>query len=119
MGNVVGGDVAPNVVDGDQGDSQGIGHGLGKIHPHQHRADEAGGIGHRHGVNILPSQVRLGQGLVGQAGNHLDVFPGGQFRHHAAVYFVHLHRGGDAVGQDLPAVLHQGHCRLVAGGFHR
>ena len=118
VGDVVGGDVPPHMVDRDQRHPQGIGHRLGKAHPHQHRADEAGGIGHGHGVNVPPGHPGLGQGLVGQLGDHLNVLPGGDLRHHAAVKLVHLHRGGDAVGQHGAAVPHQGHGGLVTGGFH-
>ena len=50
VGEIVGGDVAPHVVDGDEGQIQGHGGPLGKVHPHQHRPDEAGGIGDGHGV---------------------------------------------------------------------
>ena len=85
VGDVVGGDVAPDVVDGDERHPQSVGHGLGKAHPHQHRADEAGGVGHRHGVDVLPGQAGLIQRLVRQGGDDLDVLPGGDLRHHAAV----------------------------------
>ena len=117
MGDVVGGDVAPDVMHRDQRDPQPIGHRLGKAHPHQHRADEAGGIGHRHAVDVPAGEAGGVQGLLGQLGDDFNVFPGGDLRHHAAVSLVHLHRGGDAVGQHRAAVPDQGHRRLVAGGF--
>ncbi len=52
-GQVIGGDVAPDVVHRDQGHPQGKGHRLGKAEAHQHRADKARGIGHRHRVDVL------------------------------------------------------------------
>ena len=82
---IVGGDVSPHMVDGDQRHAQRIGGGFGKGHPHQHRADETGGIRHRHGVHVLFGQPRVGKRLVGQGGDGLHVLAGGDLRHHAAV----------------------------------
>ena len=90
VGDVVGGDVAPHVVDGDQGHPQSIGHRLGKGYPHQQRPDEAGGAGHRHGVDVRFRHVRLAQGLVRQAHDGLHMLPGGDLGHHAAVDGVHV-----------------------------
>ena len=118
VGDVVGSDVPPHVVHGDEGHPQGIGHRLGKAHPHQHRPDEAGGIGHRHRVDVLAGQAGGLQGLVGQLDDDLDVLPGGDLGHHASIDLVHLHGRGNAVGQDGAAVLDQGHSGLVAGRFH-
>ena len=118
VGDVVGGDVPPHMVDRDQRHPQGIGHRLGKAHPHQHRANEPRGIGDGNAVHILPLQPRPDQGLVRQAVNGLDVLTGRNFRHHAPVNPVQIHLGGDAVCENPPSVLHQGHSGLVAGGFH-
>ena len=118
MGDVVGGDVSPDMMHRDQRHTQGVGHRLGKAHPHQHRADEAGGVGHGYGVDVLPGQPGFHQSLVSQLADDLNVLAGGDLRHHAAVNFMHLHGGGDAVGQNGPPVLHQRHRRLIAGGFY-
>ena len=118
VGQVVGGDVAPDVVHWNQGHIQGQGSSLGKVHPHQHRANEPRGIGDGNAVHILPLQPRPDQSLVRQAVNGLDVLTGRNFRHHAPVNPVQIHLGGDAVCENPPSVLHQGHSSLVAGGFH-
>ena len=117
VGDVVGGDVAPDVVDGDQGHPQTVGHRLGEGHPHQQRPDEAGGVGHGHGVDVLPGDARLADGLVGQAGDGLHMLAGGDLGHHAAVDGVHVRRGGDDRGQDGAAVLYHSGGGLVTGGF--
>ena len=55
---VIGGDVAADVVHGDQRDAQTVRHALGKAHRHQHGADKPRGIGHGHGVNVFFRQSR-------------------------------------------------------------
>ena len=117
-GQVVGGDMAPDVMHRNQGNIQRHGRGLGEVHTHQHRADEARGIGHRHSVNILPGQSRLGQRLIGKAIDGLDVLAAGDLRHHAAIFPVKGHLGGDAVAKNLPSILYDGHGSLVTARFH-
>ena len=114
---IVGGDVSPYMVDGDQRHAQRVGGGFGKGHPHQHRADETGGIRHRHGVHILFGQPRVGKRLVRQGGDGLHVLAGGDLRHHAAVQGVHIRLRQNSIGQYLPSVPHHRHRRLVTGGF--
>ena len=118
IGQVIGGNVTPDVVDGDQGHIQCQRCPLGKIHPHQHRANEPGRIGDGNAVHILPPQTCRGQRLVRQAINGLNVFPGRNFRHYAAVNPVQIHLRGDAIRQNPPPVLHQGHSGFVTRGFH-
>ena len=62
---IVGGDVAPHMVYGDQRHPQRVGSGFGEGHPHQHRADKPRGIRYRHGVDVSLCQARVGQRLVG------------------------------------------------------
>ena len=73
MGDVVGGDVPPGMVDGDQRHPQGVGRRLGEVHPHQQGADEAGGVGDGHRVDVSAGESRLLQGLIRQAGDGLHV----------------------------------------------
>ena len=119
VGDVVGRDVAPDVMHRNQRHAQGEGCCLGEVYPHQHRADQSGGIGDRHRVDVLPGQLRGLQGLIRQGIDGLNVLPGGDFRHHAAVDFVDVHLGGDTVRQNGPPVDHNGHSGLVAGGLNR
>ena len=118
VGDVVGGDMGPDMMDRDDGHIEAVGHRLSKVHAHQQGANEAGGIGYRHGVDVAPGDPRLSEGLVGQPGDGLDVFAGGNLRHHAAVNGVHIRLGGNGVGQDGAAVPHHRHGSLVAGGFN-
>ena len=118
MGDVVGGDVAPDVMDGHQRQAQRHGRTLGEVHAHKDSADEAGGVGDGDGVQLLLGDSSVGQGLVSQGGDGLHVLAGGDLRHHAAVNGVHLDLGGHAVGQNGAAVLHHGDSSFVAGGFN-
>jgi hypothetical protein len=117
VSDVVGGDVAPDMVHRDQRYPQSIGRRFGEVDPHQQRTDEAGGVGDRHGVDVRPGQPRPGQGLVGQAGDGLHVLAGGDLRHHAAVDGVHIRLGGNHIGQHGAAVPHHRRRSLVTRGF--
>ena len=117
VGDVVGGDVAPDVVNGDEGDAQAVGYRLCEGHPYQQRADEARGIGDGHGTDVCLGKAGLPQGLVSKAGDGLHMLAGGDFGHHAAVDGVHVGGGGDDGGQDGAAILHHRGGGLVAGGF--
>ena len=117
MGDIIGGDVAPDVVDGDEGHPQAVSYRLGEGHPHQQCADKAGGVGHRHGVDVLLGHVGLPQGLVRQADDCLHMLAGGNLGYHAAIDGMHVRRRGDDRGKHGPTVLY--HCggSLVTGGF--
>ena len=52
IGDVIGGDMSPDVVNRDQGFPQCQRRRLGEVHAHQHRADQTGGIGHGHGIDV-------------------------------------------------------------------
>ena len=118
IGQVVCRNVAPDVMDGDQRHIQRHGRSLGKIHTHQHRADEARGIGYCHGINIPAGQVGIFQSLVCKAVDGFDMFPGCNLRHHAAVFPVEGNLGCDAVGEHFPPIPDDGHSSFIAGGFN-
>ena len=119
IGQVVGRNVAPDVVHRDQGLVHGEGSGFREVHAHQHGANQPRGIGHGHGINVVPGQARVDERLVSQAVNGLDVLPGGNLRHHTAIEPVQVHLGGNAVRQHLPAVSDNGNGSLITGGLHR
>ena len=52
VGDVVGRDMAPDMVDRDQGHPQAIGRRLGEVHSHQQGPDEPRAVGDRHGVHV-------------------------------------------------------------------
>ena len=91
--------------------------GLGEVHADEHRADEARGVGHGDGVNVLPRYPRRADRLLGEDGDGLDMAAGGDLRHDAAVDGVQIRLGKNLVGQDVPTVFHDGDRGLVAGGF--
>ncbi len=109
--------MAADVVHRDQRHAQRRGAGLGKVDPHQHRADEAGGIGHGDGVDVLFLDPGRLDGAPGQDGDSLHMAAGGDLRHDAAVDRVQRRLGEDLIGEHLPAVLDDGDGGLVTGGF--
>ena len=111
--------MAPDVVHGNERNTQSEGRAFGEIDPNQHRADEAGGVGAGHGVDVGAGDVRRVQSALGQKGDDLQMAAGGDLGHHAAVDRVQVRLGEDLVRQHPAAVLHQGDGGLVAGGFNR
>ena len=105
------------MVHRDERNVQGQGAGLGEVNPHQHRADEAGGIGHGHGVDLLPADARRFNGLLGQDGDGLHMAAGGDLRHYTAIDGMELGLGKDLVSEDFSAVLHDGDSGFITGGF--
>ena len=117
VGQVEGGDVAPQMVHGHQRLVCRIGQPLGEVHPHQNGPDEAGRKGHGHGIHVVDGLARIQQGLFHGGADELAVAAAGDLRHDAAVQRLFLYAGGDDVAQQLPSVLHKGCGGLVAGGF--
>ena len=117
VGQVEGGDVPPQVVDRHQRLAGRVGQPLGKVDPHQHRPDQAGGKGDGYRVHLVDGAAGVGQGLAHRGADVLAVAAAGDLGHHPAVEGLLLDAGGDDVAvQDAP-VLDQGGRRLVTGGF--
>ena len=119
MGQVVGGDVPADVVDGHEGLSRREGEPLGVVDPHEQRADEPRRGGHRDGVDPLERDARLVERALHHRHDVLAVAAGGDLRHHAAVDAVLRHLRVDDRRKDPAPVLHHGGGRLVAGAFDR
>ena len=117
-GEVVGGDVPPQMVHRDEGQPGGEGQALGEVHPHQQGPDEPRGVGDGDAVQVGEGLAALGQSLPHHPGDGLAVAAGGNLRHHAAVDLVFLHLRGDHRGEDLPPVLHHRGGGLVARAFN-
>ena len=105
------------MMHGNERHVQRIGRGLGKVQPHEHRADEAGGVGRGHGVDVGFLNAGLFERLVGQRGDGLDVLARGDLRHNAAVERVQVCLRRDGVGEHFATVFDNGNGGLVAGGF--
>ena len=118
VGEVICRNMAPHMMDWDQGQIQGHGRALGKVHSHQHRADETRRIGHSDGIQVAPGHPRLLQSLVGQTGHCLHMLAGGDLGYYAAVNGMHLDLRGHTVGQHRPPVFDNCSGGLVAGGFN-
>ena len=108
----------PDVVDRDQRLLHGQCGSFGEVYPHQNSADQAGSIGHSHGVNVASGQLRLLQSLIRQAIDGFNMLAGRDFRDHAAVDPVQVHLRRNAVAQNLPTVPDDGHGSLITGGFN-
>ena len=96
---------------------QRIGRGLGKVQPYEHRADETGGVGRGHGVDVFFLDARLLERLIGQRGDGLDVLTRRDLRHDAAVERVQVGLRRDGVGENFSSVLDDRDGGFVAGGF--
>jgi hypothetical protein len=71
--------------------------------------------GDRHGLDLPPAGPGLGQGVLDQRVEPLEMGPGGQLRDHPAEPIVDLVLAGEDVREHLLAVLDDGDGRLVAG----
>ena len=118
VGNIIGGNMATDVVHRNQGLAHGQRCRLGKIHANQHRADKPRCIGNSYRIDILPCQIGIFQRLLRQSVNCLNMLSGGNLRHHAAVDPVQVHLRGDAVRQHLPPIPDDGYSGFITGGFH-
>ena len=109
--------MAADVVHRDERHIQRVGRALGKVQPHEHRADETRRVGRGHGVDVFFLDARLLERLIGQRGDGLDVLARGDLRHDAAVERVQVSLRRDGVGEDLAPVFDDGDGCLVAGGL--
>ena len=113
----VGVDVGDQVVDPGQGPVEGERVGLGRRHPDQQRAGQAGADGDRDRVDVAQAGPAERAGLLHGRVEQVDVGPRGDLGHHPAVAGVQGLLVGEDVGADQAAVLHQGDAGLVAGGL--
>ena len=86
MGEVQRGDVPPQMVHRHQGLAGGKGQAFGKVHPHQHCADEARRVGDGHGADVFQGTAGLVQGALGHGADMLDVAAGGDLRHLSLIH---------------------------------
>ena len=70
---IVGGDMTPDMMDGDQRLPQGKSHGLRKAQPHKHRADQPWRVGDRHRVDVILSTASVLQRPLRQGCNGLHM----------------------------------------------
>ena len=118
MGQIVCRDMSPQMVYRHQRFAAGVGKALGKVDTHQHRADQARGKGDSHRIHVGHGHARVGQGFFHRGTDIFNVAAAGDLRHHTAVKGLLLDAGADHVGDQRPAVLHNGGGRLVAGRFN-
>ena len=118
VGNVVCGDVAADMVYRDERDTECRRGALGKVHAHEHRADEPRRVRHRHGVELGFFYARRRDRAVRQPRDDLHMAARSDLRHDAAVYGVQVGLREYLVGEHPPAVFGHGDGGLIAGGFH-
>jgi len=104
IGEVVGRDVAGDVMDPDQWFAGGGGQAFGGGQANQQGTDQAWSIGHGNGVDIGERGAGLGQGLVDHGQDGFDMHARGDFWYNTAILLVYRSLGGDDVGPDLAAV---------------
>jgi len=117
IGQVIGRDVAGDVMDPDQWFAGGGRQAFGGGQADQQGTDQTGSIGHGNGVDVGERGVGLGQGLVDHGQDGFDVHARGDFWHNTAILLVYGSLGGDDVGPDLAAVGDDGSSGFIAGGL--
>ena len=118
IGNVVRGNMAADVVHRDERDAERRRGAFGKVHAHEHRADESRRIRHRHGVKLGLFHARRRDRAVRQPRDDLHMAARSDLRHDAAVYGVQVGLREYLVGEHLSSIFGHGDGGLVAGGFH-
>ena len=117
IGDVIGRHVPPDVMHRDQGDAECQCTSLGKIHAYQDGTDQAGCVGNRNRVDLLPGDAGFLQRTLGKNGNHFHMAAGCDFRDDTAVNGVQVGLRINLVRQDTAAVFHNGHGCFVTCGF--
>ena len=119
IGDIVGSDMATDMMHRDQGLIQRQRCCFSKIHAYQHRADEAGRIGHGHRVDISAGQPRSLQSFLRKAVDGLHMLAGGDLRHHAAVDPVQLHLGSNTIAKHFSSITDDGYGSFITRRFNR
>ena len=96
-GQIVCRDMPADVVHRNQGYLQYGGDRLGKVHPHQHRADKPRRIGDGNRVDVRAGQARCLQRPLGQERNRFHMAAGRNLGDNAAVDRVELRLGKNLV----------------------
>ena len=100
------------VLHRDQRQVERYGQRLGEGDAHQQRADEAGSLRHRDGVDVGPVRAGIPERAFHHAADVAHVLPGRELGHHAAPFAVDFRLRGDHVGPHCPGP------RRVAGIRH-
>ena len=114
----VGGDVALEVVDGRQRQPPRGGQALGGGDADEQRADQARALGDRDQLGVVERGARLGEGVVDDRVDELEVVARGDLGHDAAVAVVDA-LGGDDVRADLAGAGDHRRAGVVAGRLER
>ena len=116
-GDVIGRDMAADVVHGNQRLSGGETEPFCKIDPDEQRADQSRPRRDGDGIHSLDRLARVGKSLCGDLVDLFDVTARGDLRHDAAVEPMLGDLGIDDARQHAPSVLDDGGGGLVAGRF--
>ena len=113
------GNMAFDVVHGNEGLLRGVGKPLGVGDPHEQRADQSGAVGHRHGVDIINRHICLGKRFGAHRANLFYMAARSDLRHDAAVDLVQRDLREYHGRKHFSAVFDDGGGSFVAGAFHR
>ena len=108
--------VGMQVVDLDHGDTEGEAEPLGKVGPHQQRAQQSGAAGEGDGIELIGANARATYRLADDGDDVLLVGTGGELGHNAAVGRMYGLRGDD-IAQQLTAAQY-GRRGVVAGALY-
>ena len=104
------------MVDLDHGDTEGEAEPLGKVSPHQQRAQQSGSAGEGDGIELIGANARATYRLTDDGDDVLLVGTGGELGYDAAVGRMYGLRGDD-IAQQLTTAQH-GRRGVVAGALY-
>ena len=113
----VGVDVRLEVVDGDEGPVQRVGHCFGGIEAYDKRPRQSGSLRGGYGIEVIPLDGSLSQSLLDHGNYRGDVLACRELRHDASVLTMEIDLRRDDGREDSPPVGNNGGCRLITGRF--
>ena len=114
---VGGEDVALQVVDRHDRESEAVGEALGAGDADQQRADESRRARDGDGIDIGELHASVGERAVHERKEVLQMLARRDLRHHAAERLMALDLRRDVVHAHAAVVVHEGHGRLIARRF--
>ena len=116
--DIIGGNVAFNVVYAHQGQLFRVADSLGLGHSHQKRTYQTRAVGDADSVQIVQGHICCSQGFLNNLIDALNVLAGRDFRNYTAVESMQINLGGNNVGEHFPAIFYHGSRCLVAGALN-
>ena len=106
------------MINSQAGDLLDIGKSLGKGQTDQQGADQTGPLGYGYAIDLVNGDACLVQRFTDHRIDGFNVPAGGKFRHHAAVFGMHLYLCINDAGEQLCAVLENSGSGFITGTLY-